>query len=952
MDATEARTSPDERDPGDLAYDGFMSYSHAADDLLAPRLQAGLQRFAKPWWKRRALRIFRDEASLSANPHLWSSIADSLDGSGWFVPLLSPDAASSPWVNREVEYWLSRKDPSRILPVVTAGEFTWAAGDLGQDTTAAPPALYGVFSEEPRWVDLRWASTDTDLDLRNTRFRAAVADIASAIREVPKDELESEEVKQHRRTIRTVWAAGIALVVLVVLATVAAVFALNQREEAQQQTLVAQANEQTALANERLARARELAGVSSAVVGASPQLGILLALQAVGEYEAAGVEVGREAVEALHHSVLASRVRAVWEHGHQSSVAVAYSPDGSLLASGTGGGSVRLLDPATGSELRRLDGHSGAVVDIEWSGDGSRLLTTSPDRTVRIWNVESGEEEARFDCPCVPLRGSLSPDGTRVATTGFVTFFTVGVWVWDAATGATLWNREDLQFPTSVGFDPVNSDRLAIANSAPEQAGGGLILVDASTGADLLTLPTASGECDLKWSPDGARIVTAGRDGATVWDTSIWQVQTRFREHNSFVCAVDLSADGSRAVTGGRDGHARIWELSTGRQLLALSGHTVAVGAVSLSPDGRLVATSSNDGTDRIWDISTAGRQEVLTIGDAGGIFRGEFTPAGDFIALSSGTGTVRLVDALTGQDQVTFPHATEVSAIALNRDGTRIATGGNDGIVRVWSTATGVMEASMTVALDGIALPIRSLAWDPDGETLAIGTQISAHTWRPSANELNLVYRGLILAVKAVAYSPDGGLLAAAVTAVPSCRASCIRFWDTEAPFEQQGEPGLELVVETNTADANSIEFTSDGSRLLTAHSDGVVRLWDLDTRQTLREYRGHQGRVWDASLSPDETTIASVGADRTVRLWDTATGELLLVLRDDPGPTSVSFSPGGKHLMVTGILGAHIYLTDTAELVDLAKTRLIRGFTDQECVTYSIAPCPTLEEITSGTP
>jgi hypothetical protein len=66
-------------------YDGFISYSHAADDLLAPRLQAGLQRFAKPWWKRRAVRIFRDESSLSANPHLWSSITEALDTSDWFV---------------------------------------------------------------------------------------------------------------------------------------------------------------------------------------------------------------------------------------------------------------------------------------------------------------------------------------------------------------------------------------------------------------------------------------------------------------------------------------------------------------------------------------------------------------------------------------------------------------------------------------------------------------------------------------------------------------------------------------------------------------------------------------------------------------------------------------------------------------------------------------------------
>ena len=80
-----------------MTYDGFISYSHAADDLLAPRLQSALQRFAKPWWKRRALRIFRDESSLSANPHLWESITSALDESEWFVLLLSPEAAESEW---------------------------------------------------------------------------------------------------------------------------------------------------------------------------------------------------------------------------------------------------------------------------------------------------------------------------------------------------------------------------------------------------------------------------------------------------------------------------------------------------------------------------------------------------------------------------------------------------------------------------------------------------------------------------------------------------------------------------------------------------------------------------------------------------------------------------------------------------------------------------------------
>ena len=203
MDTAERATV--EPPSGPANYDGFISYSHAADDLLAPRLQAGLQRFAKPWWKRRAVRIFRDESSLAANPHLWSSITQALDDSSWFVLLLSEDAASSEWVGKEIEHWIANRPADRILPVVTDGTFGWDGDVTG---TSVPPALHGVFPEEPRWVDLRFARDEESLDLQNPDFSAAAADIAATIRGIPKDELASEEVKHHRRTVRTAWAAG------------------------------------------------------------------------------------------------------------------------------------------------------------------------------------------------------------------------------------------------------------------------------------------------------------------------------------------------------------------------------------------------------------------------------------------------------------------------------------------------------------------------------------------------------------------------------------------------------------------------------------------------------------------------------------------------------------------------------------------------------------------------
>ena len=134
-----------------MTFNGFISYSHAADGRLAPAVQRGLHRLAKPWHRRRALWIFRDQTGLSVTPGLWSSIQTALDGSEYFVLLASPEAAASKWVNREIEHWMATKSAQRILPVVTAGEWAWdqERRDFTEDSTAVPDALRGVFAEEP-----------------------------------------------------------------------------------------------------------------------------------------------------------------------------------------------------------------------------------------------------------------------------------------------------------------------------------------------------------------------------------------------------------------------------------------------------------------------------------------------------------------------------------------------------------------------------------------------------------------------------------------------------------------------------------------------------------------------------------------------------------------------------------------------------------------------------------
>ncbi len=218
-----------------MSYDAFISYSHSADGLLAPAVQEGMQKLAKPWNKRRALRVFRDDTGLSANPALWTSIVAALDESSWFVLFLSPAAANSEWVDKEVAHWLANHPRENILPVLTEGDLVWdtAANDFDATASSAvPPSLFGALSEEPRHLDLRWAHDEDQLELRNTRFRDAIADLAAPVHGIAKEDLEGEDVRLHRRARRLARTAVAALVVLLAASIAAMVFAFSEASRA------------------------------------------------------------------------------------------------------------------------------------------------------------------------------------------------------------------------------------------------------------------------------------------------------------------------------------------------------------------------------------------------------------------------------------------------------------------------------------------------------------------------------------------------------------------------------------------------------------------------------------------------------------------------------------------------------------------------------------------------
>jgi tetratricopeptide (TPR) repeat protein len=215
-------------------YDAFISYSHAKDKPIAAALQSVIQKLGKPWYKRRGLRVFRDDTSLSATPQLWPSIEQALAQSRYLLLLSSPESAASPWVGKEVEYWLTNKSTDTLLIGVTSGTLDWDGkkGDFRwRPAPPLPAVLRGRFPAEPKWVDL--AAYRDGADPRDARFLDLGADFAAAIQGMPKEDLLSQEVRQQKRALRLAVSAAGVMLLLAVGAVTAGIIAKVQAERAE-----------------------------------------------------------------------------------------------------------------------------------------------------------------------------------------------------------------------------------------------------------------------------------------------------------------------------------------------------------------------------------------------------------------------------------------------------------------------------------------------------------------------------------------------------------------------------------------------------------------------------------------------------------------------------------------------------------------------------------------------
>jgi WD40 repeat protein len=806
-------------------YDAFISYSHAADSRLAPALQRGLQRLTRAWYQRQALRIFRDQTSLAANPDLYGTIERELRESRHFLLLASPAAAQSPWVRREVRYWQEQRERETLFIALTDGVICWdnAAGDFDWSATdALPEDLRGWFPHEPLWVDLSWTrgNDPSDLTLRHGRFRDDVATLAAGLHGRPKEQIDSEDARQHRRALRIGRAVGALLVLLLVLAGVENNNANTQRDIAQQQTAVAQqqaaiARKQAAVAQQQraLATQRALDAVAQVDAATTPVTSLDMSLAALRIDPSAQ---GRQTlVSTLLHTSYQGSSQPLAPGG--SAETAAFSPNGQLLAdvynesTATAVSLWTTADPTHPSLVASLPGidAQAEVTDIAFSPD-SRVLAVVVDGKVELWSPTAAPR--LLSSLTLPSASAVafSPDGTTLAAVGGNSANgTLETWdVADTAAPRLLGRVGGVYYPQYAAFSPdgrilvTGSGEQVFSNNGALTGPTRAVLWDVSdvrAPRQLSTIQVWDGEGGIAFGPGGKTLALTWSNEASLWDI----------------------ADPARP-----------------RRLAVLIGHTQEINAVAFSPDGRTLATGADDDKILLWNTADPAHvpRSTLLAEDTAQINALTFVHGGQSLLTDNWNTQIsqwRITDnAPTLAATLSDPadQSDLVDAVAVSPDSRILAMAGYHQAVILWNIANPAHSSALARIATG-AGPVSAVAFSPDGSVLAVGS------W----------YDKLSL-------------------------------WDVRDPARPRLLAALPApgVVGWLTFTAGGTTLAGGGDQLVQGFPDEWIPAWsDLwNTSSPGRPLVLHRfsGLAVDTpgALSPDEKTLILSSSDETEQLWD----------------------------------------------------------------------------------
>ena len=656
---------------------------------------------------------------------------------------------------------------------------------------------------------------------------------------------------------------------------------------------------------------------------------------------------------------------------------VSAGPDGTRIASGGDDHAITVWSTADGNVLERLLHHTLPVLDVALAADNQTLLSGSADKTAVVSSVAAIRVLAAAEAAIVGL--SLSADGTTAATASA----DKRIVVWNTADGKLLHeSTTGAAAPTAVALHPDKS-QLAIAladmklNLLPltAQGLGTAVTVTLPAAATDLAYHAESGKLGVTCADKQLRVfasstgtlleqiamtdVASNVAFSTTGDTVVASIaNTAVRQplaleqlisaHEGPVQCVTFHADGTTVISGGKDKTVRMFQLTDGSQTRSFAGAADAITTLSLSANGKLLAAGVADKSLLTWDLTVAATANQPTAATATlpqpAVIRDiSIDEEATRIATGGDDGILRVLDVSTSQELERFVgHEGAIASVSFAQDQKTVFSGGADKTPRVWSvSADRLVVADETRVGDALFLG--------DGSTFATsGTgpaQIKIWDLEGTATKQLTGGKG---PAETLAISPDGTQIAAAGpegvayvwTLADGMLAQTIEseavindldFSPQNAQLALAGADnhlrvyavadGSLLQDQTSTAPVASVQFAPEGRELITASNDHFVDLWAYASPTEVSSLAGHPGGTYSVAFSPDGTQAVSSGADQTVRLWDLATGEAKSLAGHTGSVYSARFDSEGKQIVTASADG-------TAKIWNAANGQVVKSF------------------------